>query len=177
MARKGRQAAATTPERHVASGMPERCEATGAGSRRLAAAIMRSSVAAAPVSSAATDEERTDRLGAALDLAREHRPHDGVSGAMASLATSLFFSAEALLARARRSPDLPAPVAARVAVAGARLAEAFVAVSEAIERRRGGGAHRVHQTVRIERVEVAAGAQAVVGAVAPSAVGGGDGGG
>jgi hypothetical protein len=107
---------------------------------------------------------RDAKVGAALDLAREHRPRDGVQGAMASLASGLLLGANDLMRRAQ-APGLPPQLVLQAYRTAARLSDAFVAVSDAIARRQGGG---TRQLVRVERVTVAAGANAIIGSVGPA---------
>jgi hypothetical protein len=137
---------------------------TGA-SGRLDTALMRAAIACVPVSSKATPEQRDQRIGAAFDLMRAHRPSCGAEGAMAALATSLFFGANDVLQRAARGQDLPAPVASQLYKTAAKLVEAYIGVTEALTRHQGGGPR---QTVRVEHVTVEAGANAIIGSVSPA---------
>ena len=147
-------------------------EVTGAASRRLAAELMRSTLGATPASARMSEAAKNAKLGAALDLTREQRAVDGVSGAMASLASGLFFGASELMRRAQ-APGLPPQIALNAYKVAARLADAFVSMTEAVERRRNGGVQRMLQTVRIEKVLVT-GDGAVIAPATPTKEGGGD---
>jgi hypothetical protein len=120
----------------------------------------------------ATPEQRDEKLGSALDLAAAFKPQDGVQGAMATMCASLFFGANAMIQRSA-NPQLPPQLSVAFAKTAARLSDAFTSMSEAIQRRQGGGA--THQRVVVEHVTVQAGGQAVVGAVSSGKGGGGDG--
>ena len=113
-------------------------QATGAATTQLAAELMRATLSATPMHARVGANGRNPRTGAVLDLARAHQPMDGVQGAMASLAASLFFSASDLLRRAQ-APSMPAEVAAQTYRTAARIADAFVAMTDAIQRRQDGG--------------------------------------
>jgi hypothetical protein len=140
-------------------------EATGAASSRLAATLMRATLAGTPIPARMPEEARDERLGAALDLAAAFSPRDAVQGAMASMAASLFFGATDLMRRAQ-SPELPPQIALSAYKTAARLGDAFAAMTEAIQRRQGGAP--AQQVVRVEHVTVEAGANAVIGAVTPT---------
>jgi hypothetical protein len=68
------------------------------------------------------------------------------------------------LARVTNNPHLPPEISSRLRRDGAALLRAAADMTVAIGTRRSGGAR---QTVRVEHVNIAPGAQAIVGAVAP----------
>ena len=108
------------------------------------------------------EDARTARLGAALDAMRGFGPRDEVEGMLAAQAVALHHGTMDALRRAM-TPGIPPDLADRLRRQAVKLSSAFAALAETIERRRNGG---VRQVVRIERVVVQEGGQAVVGAVA-----------
>jgi uncharacterized membrane protein YqiK len=113
-----------------------------------------------------TDEERSNRASAALAAVKGFAPRDEVEGMMAAQAVALHNAAMECLRRAM-IPDQPSEGADRLRRQAANLSRAMVDMVDAIERRRGKGP----QVVRVERVVVQDGGQAIVGAV--TATGGG----
>lgn len=89
---------------------------------------------------------------------------------MAAQAVALHHAAMECFRRAMM-PGQSFDVADRLRRQGANLSRAMVDMAEAIDRRRGKGP----QIVRVERVVVQDGGQAIVGAVAAGVGGGGDG--
>ncbi|WP_120010410.1 hypothetical protein [Teichococcus vastitatis] len=109
----------------------------------------------------AGDEEQKSRIGSAAAQAMAgFQPKDEVEGLLAAQAVALHFAAMECL---RRSviPDQPSEIAAKMRKDGANLARSMVEMTEALQRRRGKGP----QVVRVERVVVQEGGQAIVGNV------------
>ena len=117
-------------------------------------------------------EEQDSRYNAAIAALMEFKPADGIEGMMAVQAVGLHSAAMECLRRAM-IPEQSFEVADRMRRQAANLSRAFLDVLAAMDRKRGKGA----QVVRVERVHVAAGGQAVVGAVQTTARATPDGGG
>jgi len=112
--------------------------------------------------SGADDRGSVEVIGAALAAVRGFNPRDEVEGMMAAQAVALHHAAMECFRRAMlpgQSPD----AADKLRRQGANLSRAMVDMAEAIDRRRGKGP----QVVRVERVVVHDGGQAIVGAVVP----------
>jgi hypothetical protein len=105
-------------------------------------------------------EEREKLILTAITALYAFKPQDEIEGMMAAQAVALHFgSMEAL----RRSmlPGQPADIAARLRKDGANLARAMADMVDALDRKRG----KAQQVVRVERVVVKDGGQAIVGNV------------
>ncbi|WP_157033535.1 hypothetical protein [Belnapia moabensis] len=103
------------------------------------------------------------RMEAAMVGLKAFAPRDEVEGMMAAQAVALHHAAQECLHRSFL-PEQEVGTADRLRRQAANLSRTMIEVSEAIERRRGGGARQV---VRVERVVVQDGGQAIVGAVTP----------
>jgi hypothetical protein len=108
-------------------------------------------------------EARSASATAALSAVHGFAPRDAVEGMMAGQAVALHHAAMECFRRAML-PGQSAEVADKLRRQGANLSRAMVDMAEAIDRRRGKGP----QVVRVERVVVHDGGQAIVGAVTPS---------
>jgi len=107
-------------------------------------------------------EGRTDtNANAAIALIREIAPRNGVEALLAAQVIAVHNAALELLRRVVL-PDQPGQFIDSLPNRATRLLRLYVDQVEALDRLRGGGAR---QTVRVERVTVEAGGQAVVGAV------------
>jgi hypothetical protein len=126
---------------------------------------------AAIVPQGAPTEVWSARLGPAMDALAGFAPRDEVEGMMAVQAVALHHAAMDALRRAM-APGIPHEIADTLRRQAAKLSRSFTDLADAIDRRRGKGAHQV---VRVEHVTVEAGAQAVIGAVTPRAAPGGGG--
>ena len=153
----------------AASAVPRLKEVAGSDSDRLNGALLRAVLGCLPCSAAEAPEDRERRVGAALDAVRGFGPRDAVEGMLAAQAVAMHLAGMAALGRSQR-PGLPAEVASWLRRDGAGLCRGVAEMAEAIERRRDGGARQV---VRVERVVVQEGGQAIVGAVTPPGPGGG----
>ncbi|WP_147426108.1 hypothetical protein [Teichococcus wenyumeiae] len=89
-------------------------------------------------------------------------PKDAVEGMIAAQAVALHNASMECFRRAMLR-EQPADIASRMRRDGANLARSMVEMTEALERRRGKGP----QVVRVERVVVQEGGQAIVGNVNP----------
>jgi hypothetical protein len=104
------------------------------------------------------------RMEAAMVGLMAFAPRDEVEGMMAAQAVALHHAAQECPHRSFL-PEQEVGTADTLRRQAANLSRTMIEVSEAIERRRGGGARQV---VRVERVVVQDGGQAIVGAVTPS---------
>jgi hypothetical protein len=96
------------------------------------------------------------------------KPKDEIEGMIAAQAVALHNGAMECFRRAIL-PDQPAEIASRLRRDGANLSRAMTDLLDALARKRGKGP----QVVRVERVVVQDGGQAIVGNVQPVANGGG----
>jgi hypothetical protein len=115
-------------------------------------------------------EDQTKVQAAAVLALAAFKPRDAVEGMLASQAVGLHHAAMECLRRAML-PDQPFEAAARLRKDSANLSRAMVDMVEALDRKRGKGP----QVVRVERVVVQEGGQAIVGNVigsAPPSIGG-----
>lgn len=88
------------------------------------------------------------------------KPQDEIEGMIAAQAVALHFGAMEALRRSMIA-DQPAEIAARLRKDGANLARAMTDMVDALDRKRG----KAQQVVRVERVVVEDGGQAIVGNV------------
>jgi hypothetical protein len=109
------------------------------------------------------------RLAAVTAALEAFKPTDAIEGMLAAQATALHFGAMECFRRAM-IPDQPAEFASKLRRDGTNLARGMTDMLEALDRKRGKGP----QVVRVERVVVQGGGQAIVGAVA-AGVGRGEG--
>lgn len=91
------------------------------------------------------------------------KPRDEIEGMLAAQAVALHFGAMECLRRAM-VPNQPFETAAKLRKDGANLARAMTDMVEALNRKRG----KRPQVVRVERVVVQEGGQAIVGNVQPA---------
>jgi hypothetical protein len=118
------------------------------------------------------EERRTELVGAALASVHGFHLRDEVEGMMVAQALALHHAAMECARRAMIA-EQPSEAADRLCRKAANMPRAMVDMAEAIERRRRKGP----QVVRVERVVVHDGGQAIVGAVVPSLGAGRTGGG
>jgi hypothetical protein len=102
-----------------------------------------------------TVEDRLEVICTALDALK---PQDAIEGMIAAQAVALHFGAMEALRRSM-AIDQPAEIAARLRKDGANLARAMTDMVDALDRKRG----KAQQVVRVERVVVEDGGQAIVG--------------
>ncbi len=107
------------------------------------------------------ESERDKLFTAAASALMEFKPTDAIEGMMAVQAFGLHSAAVECLRRAML-PEQPFEAADRLRRQAANLSRAFLDVVAGLDRKRGKGGHQV---VRIERVQVAPGGQAIVGNV------------
>jgi hypothetical protein len=105
------------------------------------------------------------RLSAATSAVLAFKPENEVEAMLAAQAAALHFDAMEALRRSML-PDQPSDAASRLRKDAASLSRAMAEMVEALDRRRGKGRQQV---VRVERVVVQDGGQAIVGAVSPAA--------
>lgn len=112
-----------------------------------------------------TEEEAKLDIAACAAIGVEaFAPQDAVEAMIASQAVALHFAAMECARRAML-PQQSADVASRLRKDSANLSRAMVDMTEALQRRRG----REPQVVRVERVMVGPGGQAIIGAVSTGA--------
>lgn len=108
----------------------------------------------------ADQETRTRQAHIALEVLREFKPADAIEGMIAAQAVAMHQGAMECFRRAM-IPDQPSDTAARMRKDGANLARGMTDMLAALDRKRGKGP----QVVRVERVVVHQGGQAIVGNV------------
>ena len=107
------------------------------------------------------DDMRDALYNAAMAAMREFEPRDAIEGMMAAQAVGLHSGAMECLRRAM-IPEQPGEASAHLRKQAVNMTRAFLEVLAALDRKRGRG---VQQVVRVERVMVGPGGQAVVGNV------------
>jgi hypothetical protein len=111
--------------------------------------------------SALRDKNKAQKsVGVVVTALAAFDAQDEIEGMIASQAIALHFATMEALRRAMID-DQPAEIAARLRKDGANLARAMVDMVEAVDRKRG----KAQQVVRVERVVVEDGGQAIVGNV------------
>jgi hypothetical protein len=115
----------------------------------------------APPGETQTDQLR--KVRAVSQTLAAFKPRDEIEGMLAAQAVALHFGAMECLRRAM-VPNQPFETAAKLRKDGANLARAMTDMVEALNRKRGKGP----QVVRVERVVVQEGGQAIVGNVQPT---------
>lgn len=114
-------------------------------------------------------EEMNKTIQAAAAALAAFKPNDEIEGMIAAQAVALHFGAMEALRRSMFK-EQPGEIAARLRKDGANLARAMTDMLAALDRKRG----KPPQVVRVERVVVQDGGQAIVGNVSNrSAAGGG----
>ena len=115
------------------------------------------------VSNAKVDDAATTRMMLAANAAmKSFKPADEIEGMIAAQAVALHFTAMECLRRANIA-EQPFEIAARLRKDAANMMRTMTDMLEALDRKRGKGP----QVVRVERVVVHEGGQAIVGNVAP----------
>ncbi len=104
------------------------------------------------------------RLAAVAAALAAFKPKDEIEGMLAAQATALHFTSMECLRRAML-PNQPPDIASKLRKDGANLARSMTDMLETLDRKRGKGP----QIVRVERVVVQDGGQAIVGTVAAGA--------
>ncbi len=117
----------------------------------------------------ASEAEGARQLASVVAALEAFKPKDEIEGMLASQAVALHFGAMECLRRAML-PDQPFEIASKLRKDGANLARGMTDMLDALDRKRGKGP----QVVRVERVVVHEGGQAIVGAIA-AGVGRGEG--
>lgn len=103
------------------------------------------------------------RTQAAFTALAAFKPVDEIEGMIAAQATAMHFAAMECFRRAMIR-DQPSDIASKFRKDGANLARGMTDMVDALNRKRGKG----HQVVRVERVVVHEGGQAIVGSVRPA---------
>lgn len=132
--------------------------------------ILRETLAALPARTLPEDATEDDRAAAIVQRERMQQaacaalagfePKDEVEGMIAAQAVALHLAAMECMRRAMHPAQSP-DGASRAMKDGANMARAMTDMLEALDRKRGKGT----QVVRVERVTVESGGQAIVGAV------------
>ncbi len=143
----------------------------GSRSRHFNSALLRETLGAIWTCSDAGEDKERFQSAAAVALAA-FQPKDEIEGMLAAQAVAMHFSSMECFRRTM-IPDQASDTAARLRKDGANLARGMADMLDALDRKRG----KAPQVVRVERVVVQDGGQAIVGNVAggtaPSATGGG----
>jgi len=113
-------------------------------------------------------EELTRCINAGRAALAAFKAKDEIEAMLAAQAVALHFGAMECLRRSML-PEQPSEIASKLRKDGANLARGMTEMLDALDRKRGKGP----QVVRVERVVVQDGGQAIVGAVATGALGGG----
>jgi len=113
-----------------------------------------------------TDEACNQQMFAAVAALRAFKPTDEIEGMLAAQTVAMHFGAMECFRRAMVH-DQPPEVASKLRKDGANLARGMTDMLDALDRKRGKGP----QVVRVERVVVHEGGQAIVGNVQPAKVG------
>lgn len=111
-------------------------------------------------------EARAALVGLTMDSLAAFAPKDPVEGMIAAQAVALHHASMECLRRAM-IPEQPAEIAAKLRKDGTNMSRAMIDMVEALARHRGKGP----QVVRVERVVVQDGGQAIVGAFATGRAG------
>jgi hypothetical protein len=106
------------------------------------------------------EDGQDQRMRAVMVALRGFKPRDEIEGLLAGQAVALHFGAMECLRRAM-IPEQPSEIASKLRRDGANLTRAMAEMVDALERKRGRGP----QVVRVERVVVQEGGQAIVGNV------------
>jgi hypothetical protein len=125
--------------------------------------ILRETLATMWVPDTANDG-RVMRTRAGMAALRAFKPKDEIEGMLAAQAVALHLGAMECLRRAM-IPDQPGEFQAKLRKDGVNLARGVADMLDALDRKRG----KRPQVVRVERVVVNSGGQAVVGAVSAGA--------
>ena len=133
----------------------------GSGSKALNTFLANQAFASLWLPSGILEADRDQRIQAVVNAMMEFKPSDGIEGMMAAQAVGLHSAAMECLRRAM-IPEQPGQASDQLRRQGANLSRAFLDVVAALDRKRGKG---VRQVVRVERVMVAPGGQAIVGNV------------
>jgi hypothetical protein len=107
------------------------------------------------------DDNQSKRVAAVAAALAAFEPQDEIEGMLAAQAVALHFGAMECFRRAMIK-EQPGETASKLRKDGANLARGMTDMVEALDRKRGKGP----QVVRVERVVVQDGGQAIVGAVA-----------
>jgi len=141
----------------------------GSGSKALNNVLANQAIATLWLPPGTVEGERDRRCQAAIIAMMEFKPVDGIEGMMAAQAVGLHSASMECLRRAM-IPEQSGQASDQLRRQGANLSRAFLDVLAALDRKRGKG---VRQVVRVERVMVAPGGQAIVGNVQAGTAGGG----
>jgi len=141
----------------------------GSGSKALNNVLANQAIVTLWLPPGIAEEERDRRCQAAILAMMEFKPADGIEGMMAAQAVGLHSASMECLRRAM-IPEQSGQASDQLRRQGANLSRAFLDVLAALDRKRGKG---VRQIVRVEKVMVAPGGQAIVGNVQAGAAGGG----
>ncbi|RYC31388.1 hypothetical protein D3273_13445 [Lichenibacterium minor] len=143
-------------------------EATGSRNAKWGSSLLNRTLGTlSDVRKAEDKEARAALVGLTMDSLAAFAPKNPVEGMIAAQAVALHQASMECLRRAM-IPEQPAEVAAKLRKDGANLGRGFTDMLDALARHRGKGP----QVVRVERVVVQDGGQAIVGAVATGRAGG-----
>jgi hypothetical protein len=146
---------------------PTALEGIGGSTRSDFNFVLLNSVMAAIGGRKKQDAELQSHIVAATAALAAFKPTDEIEGMLAAQAVALHYGAVECLRRAI-IPEQPFEIAARMRKDAANMVRTFGDILESLDRKRGKGP----QIVRVERVVVHEGGQAIVGNVAPGGTGG-----
>ena len=134
---------------------------SGSAQRQFSAVLLNSVIDITPLhADAKGDPDNARRVSAAIAAMKAFKPTNEIEGMLAAQAVALHAGGMECLRRAM-IPDQPAEFASKLRRDGANLLRSMTEMLEVLDRKRGKGP----QVVRVERVVVQEGGQAVVGNV------------
>ncbi len=154
-------APATTPDSDLEDERNSLQAIAGSRSKALNNMLANQALGALWRQSGASGQARDMLVAGGIAAMAEFKPTDGIEGMIAAQAVGLHSAAMECLRRAM-IPDQPGDAGDQLRRQAANLSRAFLDVLAALDRKRGKG---TRQVVRVERVMVAPGGQAIVGNV------------
>jgi hypothetical protein len=158
----GKGLALGRPEDREPEGETSLKRVAGSSSRAFNTVLINATLAALWCPASLPEQAQEDRRLAAIQGLMALQPQDAIEGLIAAQAVAMHHASMECF-RGAMLPDQPVEVATRLRKDGANLARGMVEMVEALARKRG----KAPQVVRVERVVVQEGGQAIVGAVAP----------
>ena len=133
----------------------------GSVSRAFNSVVVNEALRAAWLPSNLAADDREKRMQAVIGFMLEFKPRDAIEGMMAAQAAAAHAAAMECYRRAM-IPEQLGEAAQALRKNAASMTRTFIELLDALDRKRGGTRQQV---VRVERVQVAAGGQAIVGSV------------
>lgn len=157
------------PEDYDPDGPTSLKQVSGSTNRQFSSVLLNAVASTLWCPSTMTAEDRTQRQVAAFNALMAFKPTNEVEGMLAGQAVAMHHASMECFRRAML-PDQSFEVASKLRKDGANVARGMVEMLDALDRKRG---KSTRQVVRVERVMVAPGGQAVVGTVSTEQAGGG----